>query len=155
MLHRSVRLRSSPYLLRDRITVLPFPHPFTTRAISAPAACGRLHPTPISRVRWTCHHLCYDRASFQLPSCHSSLPMLIFFTTLLATLSSILCSRAALELENLALRHQLGVLQRSARKRYQVLHNIVTTETVPLVARTRSPAKVAGASGEGPCGQSG
>jgi len=43
--------------------------------------------------------------------------MLIFFTTLLATLSSILCSRAALELENLALRHQLGVLQRSARKR--------------------------------------
>src|SRR5215469_10791771 len=66
MLHRSVRLRSSPYLLRDRITVLPFPHPFTTRAISAPAACGRLHPTPISRVRWTCHHLCYDRASFSV-----------------------------------------------------------------------------------------
>jgi hypothetical protein len=43
--------------------------------------------------------------------------MLIFFTTLLATLSSILRSRAALELENLALRHQLDVLQRSARKR--------------------------------------
>jgi len=43
--------------------------------------------------------------------------MLIFFTTLLATLSSTLRSRAALELENLALRHQLGVLQRSARKR--------------------------------------
>src|SRR6516165_139555 len=43
--------------------------------------------------------------------------MLIFFTTLLATLSSTLRSRAAMELENLALRHQLGVLQRSARKR--------------------------------------
>ena len=42
--------------------------------------------------------------------------MLIFFTTLLATLSFILRSLAALELENLALRHQLGVLQRSSRK---------------------------------------
>src|SRR5215472_8851193 len=37
--------------------------------------------------------------------------MLIFLATLLATLSSILRSRAALELENLALRHQIGVLQ--------------------------------------------
>jgi hypothetical protein len=43
--------------------------------------------------------------------------MLIFVATLLATLSSILRSRAALELENLALRHQIGVLQRSASKR--------------------------------------
>ena len=43
--------------------------------------------------------------------------MLISFTTLLATLSSIFRSRAALELENLALRHQIGVLQRSAAKR--------------------------------------
>ena len=43
--------------------------------------------------------------------------MLIFLATLLATLSSTLRSRAALELENLALRHQIGVLQRSARKR--------------------------------------
>src|SRR6202521_2962097 len=43
--------------------------------------------------------------------------MLIFLTTLLATLSAILRSRAALGLENLALRHQIGVLQRSARKR--------------------------------------
>ena len=42
--------------------------------------------------------------------------MLIFLATLLATVSSILRSRAALELENLALRHQIGVLQRSARK---------------------------------------
>jgi transposase InsO family protein len=43
--------------------------------------------------------------------------MLISLTTLLATLSSIFRSRAALGLENLALRHQIGVLQRSARKR--------------------------------------
>ena len=43
--------------------------------------------------------------------------MLIFLATLLATLSSVWRSRAALELENLALRHQIGVLQRSASKR--------------------------------------
>ena len=43
--------------------------------------------------------------------------MLISLATLLATLSSICRSRAALGLENLALRHQIGVLQRSARKR--------------------------------------
>ena len=43
--------------------------------------------------------------------------MLISLTTHLATLSSIFRSRAALQLENLALRHQIGVLQRSARKR--------------------------------------
>ena len=36
---------------------------------------------------------------------------------LFATLLSIFRSRAALELENLALRHQIGILQRSARKR--------------------------------------
>src|SRR5712664_185592 len=43
--------------------------------------------------------------------------MLISLTALLATLSSIFRSRAALQLENLALRHQIGVLPRSARKR--------------------------------------
>ena len=43
--------------------------------------------------------------------------MLISLTTLLAALCSIFRSRAALELENLALRHQIGVLQRCARKR--------------------------------------
>jgi transposase InsO family protein len=43
--------------------------------------------------------------------------MLIFLATLLAALTSIWRSRAALELENLALRHQIGVLQRSASKR--------------------------------------
>ena len=35
----------------------------------------------------------------------------------LAVLSSLLKSRAALQLENVALRHQIGVLQRSAKKR--------------------------------------
>src|ERR1700739_2670392 len=43
--------------------------------------------------------------------------MLILLTTLLGSLSSMFRSRAMLELENLALRHQVGVLQRSARKR--------------------------------------
>ena len=43
--------------------------------------------------------------------------MLLSFTTLFGTLSSIFRSRAALELENLALRHQIGILQRSPRKR--------------------------------------
>jgi hypothetical protein len=43
--------------------------------------------------------------------------MLIFLATLLATLSSVFRSRAALEWENLALRHQIGVLRRCARKR--------------------------------------
>ena len=43
--------------------------------------------------------------------------MLIFLMTLLGTLPSMFRSRAVLELENLALRHQIGVLQRSARKR--------------------------------------
>ena len=50
-----------------------------------------------------------------------SLLMLIFLATLLDTLSSILRSRAALELENLALRHQIGVLQRSTRKRPKLI----------------------------------
>src|SRR5579864_7190039 len=43
--------------------------------------------------------------------------MLIFLAAFLPTVFSIFRSRAALELENLALRHQIGVLQRSARKR--------------------------------------
>ena len=43
--------------------------------------------------------------------------MLIFLATLLASLFSIVRSRSALGLENLALRHQIGVLQRSARNR--------------------------------------
>ena len=42
--------------------------------------------------------------------------MLISFTTFFATLSTIFRSRAALELENLALRHQIAILQRSSRK---------------------------------------
>ena len=47
--------------------------------------------------------------------------MLIFLATLLATVSSIVRSRAALELEILALRHQIGVLQRSERKRSKLI----------------------------------
>jgi len=43
--------------------------------------------------------------------------MLLLFKTLLAVVPSILRSRADVELENLALRHQIGVLQRSAAKR--------------------------------------
>jgi hypothetical protein len=44
--------------------------------------------------------------------------MLIFLATLLGTLSSIMLrSPVALGLENLALRHPVAVLQRSARKR--------------------------------------
>jgi hypothetical protein len=43
--------------------------------------------------------------------------MLISLTILPATLCSLFRSRVALELENLALRHQIGVLQRSVRKR--------------------------------------
>jgi putative transposase len=46
-----------------------------------------------------------------------SLPMLNILSTPLATLRSILGSRAVLELENLALRHQIGVLRRSQRRR--------------------------------------
>jgi len=42
---------------------------------------------------------------------------MLILTTLLGTLSSMFRVRAVLELENLALRHQIGVLQRSARKR--------------------------------------
>jgi putative transposase len=36
---------------------------------------------------------------------------------MLAVLASLLKSRAALQLENVALRHQMGVFQRSAKKR--------------------------------------
>ena len=43
--------------------------------------------------------------------------MLISLTTLFTNLSSIFHSRAALQLENLALRRQIGVLQRSVRNR--------------------------------------
>ena len=46
--------------------------------------------------------------------------MLIFLTTILASVRSIFQSRAALDLENLALRHQIAVLQRSAAKRLKL-----------------------------------
>src|SRR5712692_9097939 len=43
--------------------------------------------------------------------------MLILLSALVSTLCSMSRSRAALELEHMALRHQIGVLKRSARKR--------------------------------------
>jgi len=43
-----------------------------------------------------------------------SSPMLSSLTAVFATLSSVFRSRSALQLENLALRHQIGVLQRAA-----------------------------------------
>ena len=43
--------------------------------------------------------------------------MLILLSALLSTLGSMFRSRAVLELENMALRHQIGVLKRSAGKR--------------------------------------
>src|SRR6201987_394029 len=46
--------------------------------------------------------------------------MLTALMTLLATLSSSFRSRATLELENLALRHQIGVLRRAAAKRLKL-----------------------------------
>jgi len=56
-------------------------------------------------------------SAWELVFLHNSYPMLIFLTTLLASLWSIFRSRASLGLENLALRHQIGVLHRSAGKR--------------------------------------
>src|SRR5207244_4186258 len=46
--------------------------------------------------------------------------MLTFIRTLFASLLSIFRLRAALELENLALRHQIAVLQRTAAKRLKL-----------------------------------
>jgi hypothetical protein len=63
---------------------------------------------------------CLSRLELCLPALFSP-PMLISLATLLATLSSIFRSRAALELEIQALRHQIGVLRRSARKRPKLI----------------------------------
>src|SRR5580692_12718321 len=46
--------------------------------------------------------------------------MLILLSAFLSTLGSIFRARSALELENLALRHQIGVLKRSAGKRLKL-----------------------------------
>jgi hypothetical protein len=43
--------------------------------------------------------------------------MLILLSAVFSTLCSMFRSRAALELEPIALRHQIGVLKRSARQR--------------------------------------
>ena len=47
--------------------------------------------------------------------------MLSFLTAVFATLSSVFRSRSGLQLENLALRHQIGVLQRVGRKRPKLM----------------------------------
>ena len=47
--------------------------------------------------------------------------MLSFLSAVFATLSSVFRSRSALQLENLALRHQIGVLQRVGRKRPKLM----------------------------------
>jgi len=57
----------------------------------------------------------YERRVVILLS-YFSPPMLISLTTFFTILSSIFRSRAALQLENLALRHQIGVLQRFCEK---------------------------------------
>ena len=47
--------------------------------------------------------------------------MLILLSAFLSTLGSIFSARYALELENLALRYQIGVLERSVRKRAKLM----------------------------------
>src|ERR1700737_1424254 len=99
--------------------------------------------------------------------------MLIFLATLLATLSAILRSRAALGLENLALRHQIGVLQRSARNRSKLTPvdrllwawlsriwsdwrsglAIVQPETVIALARQEVPSLLGVEDSAGPAGK--
>jgi hypothetical protein len=85
--------------------------------------------------------------------------MLLSLTTLFATLSSVFRSRAVLQLENLTLRHQIGVLQRSTRKHLTLTSGdrilwvwlsgvwsgwrsalaIVQPDTVPCLASCRLP----------------
>ena len=47
-------------------------------------------------------------------------PRFNWFKMLFATVLSVLRGRASLQLENVALRHQIGVLQRSAKRRPQL-----------------------------------
>jgi hypothetical protein len=51
---------------------------------------------------------------------------MLILRSFLAVLLSILRSSAALELENLALRHQIGVLQRSAARRPTTVQQVRT-----------------------------
>jgi hypothetical protein len=71
-------------------------------------------------------HLCFSETSkclrgWGLYFLHSLSPMLSFLTAVFATLSSVFRPRSALQLENLALRHQIGVLQRVGRKRPKLM----------------------------------
>src|SRR6266705_6606522 len=64
--------------------------------------------------------------------------MLIFLTTLLTSLASIFRSRASLGLENLALRHQIGVLHRSAGKRPKLTAGLRAVPRQNLEAHLKS-----------------
>ena len=64
--------------------------------------------------------LCLSKMSKYLSGWGLHFLMLIFIRTLFASLLSIFRLRAALELENLALRHQIAVLQRTAAKRLKL-----------------------------------
>ena len=75
-----------------------------------PIQKSRAHTVPLENLEVS------ERMGIIL-SIPNSPPMLIVLTSLLGSLSSLFRSRAVLALENLALRHQIGVLQRSARKR--------------------------------------
>jgi hypothetical protein len=73
--------------------------------------------------------------------------MLILLRLFLATLPSILRPRATLKLENLALCHQIGVLQRSAAKRPKLtpwdrLLWIGLSMSSAIIAYARSPEKL-------------
>jgi hypothetical protein len=52
---------------------------------------------------------------FSGPDCYSSYPMLTVFLSFLSALCSCLQSRANLQVENLALRHQINLLRRRGR----------------------------------------
>ena len=73
-----------------------------------------------TRLRWlrrdnACHHI--QRSRQRKRFSRGKLPGTAWYWALLSTLGSLFHSRAALELENLALGHQIGVPKRSARKR--------------------------------------
>ena len=54
---------------------------------------------------------------FRGPDCYSSHPMRTVFLSFLSALCSCFQSRACLQVENLALRHQINVLRRGGRRR--------------------------------------
>ena len=61
-----------------------------------------------------------------------------WLATLLAALLSLLKSRATLQLENIALRHQLAVLQRSAKKRPRMVKKLKTGGVNPRLEKMQA-----------------